>query len=271
VSSVGSDVRASLRKDVREARAQSTELRKELRARDRFERELNPLLVEGRLTGARIGIVGIGGLPNGIIQDVRASLTDTGARLESTAVIRSPLDLGALPPGAVVQALRPGASGARRARLLHSVGRITPEESGDLRKLGVAFGSELATGGPTLQRLRRTLLQSSSGALGGLDAVVLVRLPEDLKGNDAKAFRPFEDGIAAGLLGTAGTPVVGVEDTSTDPSQIRWYRDRRLTSVDNVDAREGRAALVFALAGASGTFGVKSTAEALLPRAASAR
>ena len=61
------------------------------------------------------------------------------------------------------------------------------------------------------------------------------------------------------------TEVVGIERTATDPSQIGWYGDRGLPSVDNVDQVAGRAALVFALNGADGAFGVKSTADALLP------
>ena len=70
-----------------------------------------------------------------------------------------------------------------------------------------------------------------------------------------------------GLSNNNGT-VVGVETTDTDPSQVGWYRDHDLASVDDVDQLPGRAALVFALAGADGAFGTKSTADGLLPKAA---
>jgi Copper transport outer membrane protein, MctB len=72
------------------------------------------------------------------------------------------------------------------------------------------------------------------------------------------------DGLSVG-----GTRVVGVESTTTNPSQIRWFNDRRLPSVDNVDELVGRAALIFALAGANGAYGIKDTAQALVPNAAS--
>jgi len=39
--------------------------------------------------------------------------------------------------------------------------------------------------------------------------------------------------------------------------------------VDDVDRLAGKVALVFTLAGASGAYGVKDSAEALLPKAAS--
>ena len=60
-------------------------------------------------------------------------------------------------------------------------------------------------------------------------------------------------------------PAVGVELTSTEPSQVPWYKSRDISSVDDLDAPAGQAALVYALAGAHGAFGVKSTADSLLP------
>ena len=58
---------------------------------------------------------------------------------------------------------------------------------------------------------------------------------------------------------------VGVELTTTEPSQIPWYKGRKISSVDDLDAPAGQAALLYALAGDHGTFGVKSTADSLLP------
>ena len=60
-------------------------------------------------------------------------------------------------------------------------------------------------------------------------------------------------------------PAVGVELTATEPSQVPWYQSRRLSSVDDLDEPSGRAALVYVLAGSDGAFGVKATAESLLP------
>ena len=45
-----------------------------------------------------------------------------------------------------------------------------------------------------------------------------------------------------------------------------WYADRGLSSVDDVDLVGGRVALALALAGADGSFGVKKTAQDLLPK-----
>ena len=51
---------------------------------------------------------------------------------------------------------------------------------------------------------------------------------------------------------------VGAEEQSTDPSQVGWYKDHHMSSVDSVDLPGGQLALVFALTGEKGSFGIKS-------------
>jgi len=60
-------------------------------------------------------------------------------------------------------------------------------------------------------------------------------------------------------------PAVGVELTHSEPSQIAWYKGHKISSVDDLDAPAGRAALLYALSGSRGSFGVKGTANSLLP------
>jgi hypothetical protein len=109
-------------------------------------------------------------------------------------------------------------------------------------------------------------MSSFSGELRGVDAVIVYRSPDRPDDKDADVVRTLEEGIVAGMR-DSGVPVAGAETTGTDPSQIGWYTDRGLPSVDNVDHVPGRAALVFVLSGdADGTYGEKSSAEGLLPR-----
>ena len=252
VSSAERDVRASLRADVRDAQDESRGLRDEVRERDRFEEEAYPLLVGGRLTAARVGLIALGDVDDRVVADVRDALQQTGGRLVSVTVIRLPLDL---------DALAERAEGTAYTRL--------DTEPGLLERFGRRMGAGFIDGGGLLERERRALLESSSGRLAGLDAVVLVRDRRRMAGADRAAADRFEDGLVRGLTET-DRPVVGVETTSTDPSQVPWFEDQDVSSVDDVDERSGRAALIFALAGADGTYGVKGTADQLLPRAAEA-
>ena len=58
---------------------------------------------------------------------------------------------------------------------------------------------------------------------------------------------------------------MGVELSDSDPSSIGFFESADLSSVDSVDLTSGRVALVYALAGAQGSFGIKTTADRLLP------
>jgi Copper transport outer membrane protein, MctB len=59
--------------------------------------------------------------------------------------------------------------------------------------------------------------------------------------------------------------VVGVETASADPSSISFFQGNDMASVDDVDLAAGRLATVLALLGAEGNFGVKGSADSLLP------
>ena len=86
---------------------------------------------------------------------------------------------------------------------------------------------------------------------------------------EAQTTSAFESGLIGGLK-SVGIPTVGVELTITEPSQVPWYQGQGISSVDDLDATAGRAALAYALAGARGSYGVKGTANSLLPAVAAA-
>ena len=69
------------------------------------------------------------------------------------------------------------------------------------------------------------------------------------------------------MSGVTGTrrPAVGVETSSDDSSSISFFQSNGLASVDDVDLTAGKLATVFALLGADGSFGVKGSADQLLP------
>jgi hypothetical protein len=120
-----------------------------------------------------------------------------------------------------------------------------------------------------LERVQTKLLSSNDGELGKLEGLVVVRSdPVGMNPQAAKITAEFESGLIAGASST-GIPVVGVELTGTEPSQVPWYKAEQLASVDDLETVAGRAALAFALAGDRGAYGTKPTAEALLPSATS--
>ena len=70
--------------------------------------------------------------------------------------------------------------------------------------------------------------------------------------------------LLSGITATR-TPAVGVETTGAEPSSISFFQGNDLSSVDDIDLTAGQLAMVFALLGAEGSFGVKGSADRLLP------
>ena len=252
VSSAENDLRRDLRADVTEARDESARLREELDRRRRYEEATFAPLVGGRLDGRRVTLLFLDERSEPVFQHVREAIAPAGGDLAFSATLRLPVD---------VEGLAEAATGTQYEDLA--------EDEALLEELGRRVGVQLARGGRLVRALRDPLLASSSGELQPAEAVVIVRTPGEGIGDAAQRRRAsgLIDGVLGGLR-RARVPVVGVEETTTEPSQIPWYRDHGVASVDNVDDVAGRASLVYALAGAAdGAYGVKPTRDALIPDA----
>jgi hypothetical protein len=252
ISGASKDLENSLRGDLRNARAQTSDLRGELGLRDEFERLAYPGLVNDLLPGSRVGVVAEGGLSSRYLSLIRDSVEPAGAQIASVSVIDAPLSLGKLADDL---------KGTRLARL--------DRDDDALGRFGKRLGRQLANGGNLLGRIKGDLFSSSRGEYRGLDGIVWVRDREGLKGEMKKAQDRFESELISGILSTEAE-IVGVETRDADPSQVPAMTDDGVSSVDDIDLVAGRTALVYVLLGAKGQFGVKRTADQLLPPAATA-
>src|SRR3989440_8520033 len=203
VSGTRKDLINSLRRDVGNARKDADRFKAQVAERDSLERALYPLVVQGRLTGQRVGLLALGKLSDRQISLVRDSLKDTGGRLVLEAVIPEPTD---------VDRISARDSGVRGHPLSTDPAAIT--------RFARRFGASLIAGGPVLKRTRPGVFSPSSRAYNGLDAVVVVRSePAGLTDVQARVNRAFENGLTRGL-GLGNAPVGGTETTSTAPSHI---------------------------------------------------
>lgn len=202
-----------------------------------------PALVAQRLAGKRIAVVFVGSADAGTRAGLLSALADASApgiaRLRALSI---PLDTKAL---AAAIAARPA---------------LQPYEGVlHLGDLGRDFGTQLLLGGKSavVDALTPLLFEERAGnARKPMDGVIVVRTAKPQRGATAL----FLAGLYAGL-GRAGIPAVGVDVSGTTDSAIAAFAQAGLSTVDDVDTRAGRAALILLLAGAEhGQYGVKAAA-----------
>jgi hypothetical protein len=247
VTDTEQNLRQSLEGDINDARSEANDLRTDLDRERAFTSRAYPALVGDTLKDRRIGVLALGDLPSDISGDIEDALDPTGGELSEIAVVRIPPDVDGL-----AAELGPKFKGIDK-------------DHGRLEDVGRRFGAQFVAGeGGLFSSLRNTLFQRSSGEGGKLDGV-LVRgssgIPDS--GEDDGTVE-LESGLVKGVA-DSGVNAVAVERSDTEESSVPFFAGFDVATVDSIDLTSGEVAMVFALLGADGNFGVKSTAGSLLP------
>jgi hypothetical protein len=227
------------------ARAQVGELKK---TSDAFDLAY-PAVMRNLLVGKRVAVVFVGPVDGGISQTIERTLRDGGAA-----------------PPSPVTSLSVPVNAPSLDNVLFKKGQQFVKYVGDdkLESLGNALGAEYAAGGqtPLWKALGSQLIGERHGNVRQrVDGVIVARTVKPQQGDTARFLRGFYGGLTS-----AGVPVVGVEKSNTVPSAVKVYRDRGLSTVDDIDLTTGRVALALLLAGAaSGKYGTADGADAVLP------
>jgi hypothetical protein len=242
VSDADKGIRSSLHQDVINARNAASQAQSQLSQRDKIISSALPMLVQGELAGQRVAIIATGSLPGSVESEVRQAVETAGGTVDSLSAFDVPGQLDSIEKAAGVRGRNPEAVQGFAKRVARSIVNGT----------GVSV------------RMHRALPDTMRGAYGGAGSVIFYRSqPPDQETDQDKALREaFENGLADGI-NAQGVQAVGVEEQSTDPSQVGWYKDHKMSSVDSVDLPGGQLALVFALSGEKGSYGVKSGAQPL--------
>ena len=238
----------SLVGNLQDARGRVEDLNGELGHADEFDEKVYPVLTRDRLLGQQFALVAFGNLPGEITSAVEEALGPTGAKLVGVGVVREPVDTVNL--------------AEELANTRFSELATEPEQ---MIELGTGVGRQIVIGGTLPEVVRSGLFTHASGEFGALDGVIVVRSqPEGMGPVQRSTANALETSMLKGITAT-GVPAVGVESTSTEPSSISFFQANDLSSVDDIDTTAGELALVYALLGEEGSFGVKSSADRLLP------
>lgn len=242
--------RRNLNRQIDELRRERDDARERARqeeAATAFVGEAYRAVMQDRLAGANVALVFVGGVDDRTREAAVGAITEAGGNPVRLRALDVPIDADAI--------------SARLASSPELAGFAGEER---LEDLGRAMGRELVAGGdtPLWDALSGLIVRERSGSSATpADGVVLARSAGPAQGG---ATAQFLDGLYAGLQGDV--PVVGVEVTDAETSAVPVYRRVGLSTVDNVDDELGRVALAVLLAGGpSGHYGVKPTADAVVP------
>jgi hypothetical protein len=217
--------------------------------------ELMPRIVQSRLTGKRVALIQTGDYPDAIT-DASAVVAQAGGTVASTTTLMGHFDM---------------LSQQSRENLAKALGGQASDDSTILKPLTLAIC--LGTSAhPNLENELSTLEQDNIIERSGdysapVDMVVVVG--GSATPGDANAGPTHEDELIALLKSPHGgqnAPVlVGCETRDAAQSSIPTYLRAGIASVDCIDQPLGALDLPFALNGESSAYGVKATADRLIP------
>ena len=253
---LGNTERKRLEEDLRRAESQADVLRTQVAA-DASNGAANRAFVEGtyksvmanRLNGKKIAVLFIGSSEKVRRTAITQALADAGAGTPlRMRFVKVPVD--------------PSALAKRLATKPLLANYAAPDQ---LKTLGHDLGQEFVVGTdtPLWTALQSLIVEEKAGpSRPAADGVVIVRTAPAQTGPTAL----FLKGLYAGLS-DVGVPVIGVESTSDPASALKAFQRAGFSTVDDVDSRIGKLALVALLADptSTGAFGTKRTAQAQLP------
>lgn len=221
-------------------------LRGELEIARKFQQAVLPPLIRGRLEDKVVAVVETTG--GQLYPDMLRALQAAGADIASVTTVE----------GRFEPRDRSGEEALRRALSLKGASVNTLMSAAASRLAEGLFAPESV---PFVDLLADLELVRTFGRYGEpVDAVILVGGTWPGKRGTPRTV----DVPIIRTLASHGITVVGAEGSDVD-SFVSIYKRQGIPTVDNVDTVPGQLALVYALSGLSGDFGIKSTAESFLP------
>jgi hypothetical protein len=253
---LGNTERKRLEEDLRRSESQADVLRTQVAAlmnegaADRaFVEGTYKSVMANRLKGKKIAVLFVGSSEKVRQSAITQALADAGAGTPlRMTFVKVPVDPAAL------------------GRKLATKPLLASYAAADqLKNLGHDLGQEFVAGTdtPLWLALQNMIVEEKAGpSRPPADGVVIVRTATPQTGSTAV----FLKGLYAGLA-DVGVPVVGVARTNDPANAIKAFQRARFSTVDDIDTRIGRLALVALLGDptSTGAFGTKKTAQAQLP------
>lgn len=240
-----------IQRNLRDLSNRNDKLSSERSVNLRYQDDTFPFIVGGHTQGARVAVIASSSVSDQIVRDLGSAINSAGGQVASITRLNSRFDATA----ATEQVSTSLAADPVLAKVDESTfaGIVGPELAADISRGG---GPALATA------LQGSLVDSTSGSYDSpVNAVLLINNADD---EQAPAYAELERQIILGLRGL-GVMAIGAEPSDAAISEIPMFISTGISSVDNVESRIGQVSIIYLLGGERGTFGVKPTADLLIP------
>ncbi|MCQ2559233.1 MAG: copper transporter [Clostridia bacterium] len=228
-----------------------------------FEQNVFPFLVDGILTEHKVALINTGNQE--IPASLSANLSLAGAKVDLVINIKDNLNLSDtsalleklnwtpanvlnpdLEAGADSEDSTPITPDLVRSRLLQEIVRVilAGDQTGFWNKLN---GLDL--------------IETEGEASGSITTIILLGGNSSLKNSKLQTL----DAPLIQYCNAAGVRVCGSETSTAPYSYMSDYQALGLSTVDNLDYLSGQYSAILVLAGANGNYGIKTTAQALIP------
>ena len=215
---------------------------------ENYNQALLPVLVKDRLKGLNVAVVVTGGsdIPAGMLNSLSIAgdnITSKTVVLEEAALKNADLraeliDYYQLDPGTDTDAIR--------YQVATSVAAVISNEADESV---ISFLQD------------KGLVKFSGSGDIPVQAVIVVGGTED---EDMFLASSFDQGLITHCL-ERNLKVYGVESSQTSFSYMEEYQKNNISTVDNIDLSLGQIALIYAMEGEPGNYGIKPTAKRFMP------
>lgn len=240
-----------IQRDLDGLRTENGQLSRDRATNIRYQDDTFPFIVGGRLQGKRIAIVTSSAAGDEIQRKLTSAIHAAGGQVVSTTVMNPRFDL-------------PAVTAKVKADLKSDPAFAAVDDASLTTVAGRQLARDISKGGGVklLTSLQGTVVDSMNGNYDvPVDAVVIVTRADN---EQAPAYTDLEKRFLLSLK-DLGVPAIGAEQEDAPVSEIPLFQSVDVSSVDNLDSRIGQVSVVYILSGEKGAFGVKPTADLLIP------
>jgi hypothetical protein len=245
-----SNAMTMLKREIELASSDAAQKAKVARDSEEFCRAVLPMVAKNRLMWRNVAIVRTGDYDD-LVGPVKRALELAGAKVVSITEIDRSFDFS---------------NPKKVAKALTLCGIVPPADSREVReKLYRVLANSVINGGYSQfpAKLEAAKVATFTGDYSRpVKLVVLVGGAVSPESDTAESV----DSPLISQLGQPSVTVVGCESRIAGVSYVEKWEKMGIASVDNADSAIGQVALLFALTGENAKFGVKKTADRLLPQ-----